>query len=65
LTLSKIQTEKITLLEENYPINEGLNEHFPTLIQKGMKYYELKLDQTGEINKSNKPLRVSVYFILN
>jgi hypothetical protein len=32
LTLSKIQTEKITLHEENFPINEGLKEHFPTLI---------------------------------
>lgn len=42
LTLANIETEKISLHEENFPINDGLKEHFGTLIQKGMKYYELK-----------------------
>ena len=60
MTLANIESEKIILIEETYPINEGLKEHFSTLIEGGMKYFELKSDPTGEIITSERPLRVSV-----
>lgn len=34
----------ITLKETEYPMVEGLEELFPTLINKGMKYFEIKAE---------------------
>ena len=49
----------MTLKEDVYPIAEGLGPLFPTLIGKGMKYFELTADPKGELLKSDKPLNVS------
>lgn len=47
------------LKESSYPIAEGLNALFPTLIDKGMKYLELSVDeQNGRVSKSATPLRL-------
>lgn len=58
LTLANIQTDKMTLHEEEYPIAGGLDKLFPTLIGGGMKYFEQRVDPAGELVKSDKPLRV-------
>jgi hypothetical protein len=57
-TLSSIDTQKMSLHEEQYPIAEGLDKLFPTLLGKGMKYLELKQDPSGAVVKSEKPLRL-------
>ena len=51
----------VTLHEEQYPIAEGLETLFPTLLGKaGMKYFELRQDaKNGALAKSERPLRVS------
>lgn len=57
--LAKIDKSKISLVEDNFPIDEKLGPIFPTLLDGGMKYFEMKLDANGERVKSDKPLRVS------
>ena len=52
----------MTLKEEVYPIAEGLGPLFPTLIGKGIKYFELTADTNGEHLKSDKPLNVSNFY---
>jgi len=48
------------LKENHYPIADGLDKMFPTLIGKGMKYFELESDDAkGVFAKSEKPLKVS------
>lgn len=39
---------------------EGLTPLFPTLIGKGMKYLELRLDDSGTVTKLDKPIKVSI-----
>ena len=49
------------LKEDTYPIADGLSNLFPTLIGKGMKYYQLAQDdQNGQVQRSDTPLRVSI-----
>jgi len=43
--LSSCTEKKVTLKEDTYPIDEGLHPLFPTLIGKGMKYFELNFDE--------------------
>ena len=57
--LAKIDKSKISLTEGEFPIDENLGPIFPTLLDGGMKYFEMKLDDNGERVKSDKPLRVS------
>lgn len=61
--LANIDKSKISLVEDNFPIDEKLEPLFPTLIGGGMKYFEMKLDATGERVKSEKPLRVSLIIL--
>ena len=42
LTLANIVSEKIIQHEEAFPIADGLDKLFPTLIGKGMKYFEMR-----------------------
>mmetsp|Transcript_1163 Transcript_1163/g.2127 ORF Transcript_1163/g.2127 Transcript_1163/m.2127 type:complete len:555 (-) Transcript_1163:2011-3675(-) len=58
LALGNIQTQKVKLTQGDYPIKEGLEKMFPTLIGKGMKYLELTADPSGAIAKSAKPLKI-------
>ena len=44
----------------DYPMADGLQPLFPTLIGKGMQYFELKSDlENGSIAKSDTPKNVS------
>jgi hypothetical protein len=45
--LANSENTKILLKEEQYPIAEGLDKLFPTLLGKGMKYFELKTDDAN------------------
>jgi hypothetical protein len=62
-SLSNSDKEQITLHQEDYKIEEGLQALFPTLIGGGMKYLELKSDPAGTWAKSDKPLKVSNHLI--
>lgn len=57
--MANIETAKMTLHEEEYPIAGGLEKLFPTLIGAGMKYFEQRGDPSGELVRSERPLRVS------
>ena len=58
--LANSEKTKILLKENHYPIADGLDKMFPTLIGKGMKYFELQSDDAkGVFAKSEKPLKVS------
>lgn len=58
--LANSEKTKILLKENHYPIAEGLDKMFPTLINKGMKYFELQSDDTNGVwAKSEKPMKVS------
>ena len=58
--LANSEKTKILLKEDHYPIADGLEKMFPTLIGKGMKYFELKSDDAnGSWAKSEKPMKVS------
>lgn len=57
--LANSEKTKILLKESHYPIGEGLDKMFPTLIGKGMKYFELESDDAkGTWAKSEKPLKI-------
>lgn len=63
--LADAESIPVTLKEEQYPIAAGLESLFPTLLSKGMKYFELGADATnGRLLKSDKPLNVSFNFII-
>jgi hypothetical protein len=57
-TLANIETTKLVVSEEEFPIKKELDPIFPSLLGKGMKYLELKRDDSGKILKSDKPLKV-------
>ena len=40
--LAQITESNVVLHEEQYPIDEGVQKLFPTLLTNGMKYFELK-----------------------
>ena len=55
----------IALTESDYPMAEGLDKLFPTLIERGMKYFELKSDaENGALAKSENPTNVSKLLII-
>jgi hypothetical protein len=48
------------MTKSDYPMADGLQPLFPTLIDKGMQYFELKSDQeNGTLAKSDTPINVS------
>ena len=56
--LKECTSKKMVLKESSYPIDEGLQPLFPTLIDKGMKYLELSQDGSGAVEQSSVPLRL-------
>jgi hypothetical protein len=54
-----MENNRITLKQSDYPINEALNPIFPSLLGKGMKYLELQKSESGEVPRSERPLKVS------
>lgn len=57
--LEECDSVPIKLHTEAYPIAEGLGPLFPTLLGKGMSYFELKGDaENGTLAKSERPLNL-------
>jgi len=60
LTFKESETVPIAMTTAEYPVADALQPLFPTLIGKGMKYFELKGDpENGSLAKSESPLNVS------
>ena len=58
--LADIADQRITLHEEaSQAMAAGLDAVFPTLINRGMKYYELRTDPKGALARSDTPIKVS------
>jgi len=56
--LASVNTAKLALHTEDYPIAEGLNALFPTLLKSGMKYFEHQVSESGEQVQCSRPLRL-------
>lgn len=57
--MEEAESVPIKLHAEDYPIADGLDKLFPTLLANGMKYFELRGDQeNGTLAKSDRPLRL-------
>ena len=59
--LEECVDEPVILKDADYPIADGLAALFPTLIGKGMKYYELSFNDNGDPAKSDKPMNVCIF----
>ena len=59
--LAQITESNVVLHEEEYPIDEGVQKLFPTLLTNGMKYFELKQQDDVIVSHQEleEPLRVS------
>ena len=62
MTYAEGATVPISVAARDYPMADALQPLFPTLIGRGMQYFELKSDaENGTLAQSDTPLNVSSY----